>query len=577
MPEIESPAEVASHRALETMYACLESGRSFRLEAGAGAGKTYSLIKALRFLIERNQRTLPRRSQQIACITFTNVAKDEILARTDRSPLVFCETNHAFCWSLISGFQMQLRSLLANMSDWQERIREADGLKDRIVEYNLGHRAIRESNISLHHDDILPLTISLMRNAKFRRLIANRFPFILIDEYQDTDADWIEAIKEHFLGQPGSPLFGFFGDHWQKIYGNGCGKLEHADVHEIGKEANFRSVSTIVECLNRMRPALPQCVVEPEAIGQVRIFHTNGWSGQRQSGGHWGGDLPEDAGSEALERVKALLVNGGWDLSPERTKILMLTHRALASEQGYSSLLASFRYSNSATKKEHPYVIYFVDTLEPACDAFVERKFGAMFAALGGKMPLVRCHADKAIWNGAMASLVNLRETATIGQIIDHLHGTRLPRLPDAVERLERELRAFDPNAGIETPPKLSELIKLRGVQYSEVKALRKYLDGHSPFETKHGVKGAEFENVLVVIGRGWNLYNFNDMLEWAGSAGIPPSKQAAFERNRNLFYVACSRPKIRLALLFTQQLTGAALDTLESWFEARSIESLTF
>ncbi len=55
MSEIHSPAEAASQRALESMYACLSEGRSFRLEAGAGAGKTYSLIKALRFLIERNK------------------------------------------------------------------------------------------------------------------------------------------------------------------------------------------------------------------------------------------------------------------------------------------------------------------------------------------------------------------------------------------------------------------------------------------------------------------------------------------------------------------------------------------
>lgn len=105
MSEIHSPAEAASQRALESMYAFLSEGRSFRLEAGAGAGKTYSLIKALRFLIERNKDLFEKHSQQIACITFTNVAKDEIVARTDRSPIVFCDTNHAFCWSLISSFQ----------------------------------------------------------------------------------------------------------------------------------------------------------------------------------------------------------------------------------------------------------------------------------------------------------------------------------------------------------------------------------------------------------------------------------------------------------------------------------------
>jgi len=115
MSDIKSPAEAASQRALVAMYACLKEGKSFRLEAGAGAGKTYSLIKALQLLIERDKIDLPKRSQQIACITFTNVAKDEISSRTDRSPLIFCETNHAFCWSLISGFQKPLRTLVEGL------------------------------------------------------------------------------------------------------------------------------------------------------------------------------------------------------------------------------------------------------------------------------------------------------------------------------------------------------------------------------------------------------------------------------------------------------------------------------
>lgn len=84
MPEVHSPAEAASLRALEAMYTCLAKGQSFRLEAGAGAGKTYSLIKALRFLIKHNNDVFQKHGKQIACITFTNVAKDEIAMRTDR-------------------------------------------------------------------------------------------------------------------------------------------------------------------------------------------------------------------------------------------------------------------------------------------------------------------------------------------------------------------------------------------------------------------------------------------------------------------------------------------------------------
>lgn len=577
MADDASPAEVASRKALESVYACLAAGQSFRLEAGAGAGKTFSLVKALQFLIERNKRTMPRKSQQIACITFTNIAKDEIEARTDRSPIVLCETNHAFCWSLISGFQRQLRELVAEMPEWQERIAEVGGLGERAVEYNLGHRSIREQHISLHHNDVLLLTISLMNNVKFRRLMADRYPIILIDEYQDTDADWVAAVKTHFLGQPGSPVFGFFGDHWQKIYGNGCGKLDHPAVKEIGKEANFRSVQTIVDCLNRMRPELPQFVDKPQESGEIKIYHTNRWAGQRQKGQHWGGDLPGEVGHQTLERTLGTLAQSGWDLSPDKTKILMLTHRVLAAEQGYSSLPGVFRFNDAFTRKEHPHIAYFVDVLEPAIDAYEARKFGAMFEALGSKVPLMRGPTEKEAWAKSMDQLAALRQGGTVGDVIDHLRRTRRPRLPDAVEDRERELKEFDKTLAEPMPEGLGELERLRDVPYSEIMALRKYHAGFSPFETKHGVKGAEFENVVVVIGRGWNLYNFGEMLELAAGSGIPAARQEAFERNRNLFYVVCSRPKRRLALLFTQELSQAALRTLGRWFGADKIQPISF
>ena len=94
------------------------------------------------------------------------------------------------------------------------------------------------------------------------------------------------------------------------------------------------------------------------------------------------------------------------------------------------------------------------------------------------------------------------------------------------------------------------------------------------PFATKHGVKGAEFENVLVIVGRGWNKYNFGQMLEWI-EPGPPAEKIDFFENNRNLFYVACSWPKVRLAILFTQVLSANALGRLTAWFGANNIVAL--
>lgn len=571
-----NPAEEASQRALAEVYGCLERKESFLVEAGAGAGKTYTLVKALHFLMDRYQHILPQRHQKIACITFTNVAKDEIDARTDRSPLIYSNTIHAFCWSLISGFQRQLRERLPDLQRWPDRIAEVGDLGERAVEYELGHRSITDRRVSIHHDDVLILTIALMGNAKFRRILADKYPIILIDEYQDTNADWIDSIKTHFLGEEGSPQFGFFGDHWQRIYGDGCGKIEHPSLTVVGKQANFRSVLTVVECLNRMRPELPQFVVAPNEEGSVRIFHTNTWTGARQTGGHWGGDLPSEAADRALQTVLDRLAKDGWDLSAEATKILILTHRVLAGKQGYPSIPAVFTYNESFTNKEHPHIAYFADALEPACESYLSRRYGEMFRALGASVPAIRAQADKKKWSEAMDKLIELRKAGTVGSVVDHLLAVRRPRIPDAVERRERELLEFDPEAGEDTPRALEELGNLRAVPYQEIVALCRYLSGHSPFETKHGVKGAEFENVLVVVGRGWNRYNFNEMLELAGQgAEIPANKAAAFERNRNLFYVTCSRPKKRLAVLFTQNLSAAALRTVGDWFGVGNMQAL--
>jgi len=572
-----TPAEQAAQKALARIYTCIDEGNSFLLEAGAGAGKTYSLIQALRYLIEKNGADLLRQHQRVACITYTNVAKDEIETRTDGHKAIYSSTIHSFCWSIIKDFQPYLRDELPNIKEWAVKLEEFGGIGTRSIVYDeFGYRSIKETHVSLHHNDILILTIKLMEHEKFRAILTSRYPVLFIDEYQDSDKYFAEALKTYFLDTNEGPLIGFFGDHWQKIYRDGCGKIEHKSLEFIGKEANFRSVPIIVEGLNQMRPELPQHVKDPNAVGSVTVCHTNAWVGSRRTGSHWAGDLPAEVAHKYLEALKEHLATEGWDFSPNKTKILMLTHNILAMEQGYSSLDKVFPYKEAFLKKEDPHIKFFCDTLEPVCVAYENQRFGEMFSLLGGRTPAIRSHADKIPWVKDMDELLTLRNTETIGAILDHLKRTKHPRLPDTVERKEQELERLvkEPNTEETSPVKI--LRELKAVSYSEIIALARFLDEKTPFATKHGVKGAEFENVLVVVGRGWNLYNYNQFLEWAGDPdNIPSDKLDAFERNRNLFYVACSRPKKRLAILFTQELSDKAITTLIAWFGNKAIHSL--
>ena len=307
----------------------------------------------------------------------------------------------------------------------------------------------------------------------------------------------------------------------------------------------------------------------------MTFYHTNDWRGTRRTGQHWAGDLPEEMAGYYLDCLVERLKTEGWDFSPANTKVLMLTHKVLAAKQGYRNIEEVFPYKESFIKKEDPHIAFFVDILEPVCTAYANKRFGEMFSALGSRTPVIGSHADKVNWAQDMETLLTLHSSGTIGAVLDHLKKTQRPRLPESVQRKERELEQSGGEPSDEEPPSISQLRKLRGVSYQEVIALTEFINERTPFSTKHGVKGAQFENVLVVLGRGWNLYDFNKYLEWAGNPNsVPANKQDTFERNRNLFYVVCSRPKRRLALLFTQKLSPNAMTTLSNWFGKETIHS---
>ena len=577
---ISREADVASEKAFEEVRCAIEGSHSFKMEAGAGAGKTYTLIKTLRFFIETKERIFNERGQQIACVTYTNVAKDEIIRRIDNNPVVYCNTIHGFLWENIKRFQKSLRKLVQNLdkqgdSDWSERIEECGGVSHRKVSYMYGYRSITDDAVMISHDDVISLTVELLKNIKFRNIFRSRYPVILIDEYQDTDKRWVNAIIDHFSFDDESLQFGFFGDHWQKIYGDGCGSLDIPTLRQIEKRANFRSAPAIVECLNRMRPQLVQEPAYRDLEGQIRVFHTNGWGGQRRSR-HFKGDLPEEEANRALDHVKVCLQDSGWNFDPICTKILMLTHRALAQQQDYSSIPSVFRYNDSFTNKTQPHILYFADELEPAVCAYVEKRFGDMFRILRISGPHSSGENGKMLWIKEMNNLVDLRENGTVYDVISFIEKSSILGLPQSIRALEADLDQFSHDEEDEMPRTLEELQKFREVPYRQVSNLCRYLDGHSPFQTKHGVKGAEYQNVLVVVGRGWTKYNFDEMLaNYKNFVMLEGRELEKFESNRNLFYVSCSRPKQRLSLLFTQELSNPALTTIEEFFGSESIEDI--
>jgi DNA helicase-2/ATP-dependent DNA helicase PcrA len=577
-----NPAEIASEETLKKIYKALDNGTSFRVEAGAGAGKTYSLVKALHYLIKLKSLLLQKKFQKIACITYTNVATDEIKNRIDNNSSVYVDTIHGFCWSLLQGFQTQMRDLLNLLGDEKlnEKIEEAGGIKRQKIIYDLGYRRASEKEIYLHHDNVIQLFTILLSKEKFTSILKSKYPIIFIDEYQDTNADLAKALISNLVESDSGIQMGLFGDHWQKIYDEGIGEMASGKIEEIGKNANFRSEKNIVDMLNRMRPKLPQMEKDPSSKGEIKIFHTNNWIGVRRDGkggGHWTGDLPAEEAGNYFRKVKEKLIEDGWDFSYEKTKILMLTNSVLAREQGYSGITKVFKYSDDYLKMQDKYIDYFVNILEPVSIFFSIKKYGEMLKTIGMRTPRLKNHDDKKEWNKSLNKLLEIRKNGTIGDVIDYLTETQKPRLSAKIEEDEEKFKRINDFSEFEDESDeqlVLKLKKIKTVKYLEVTELAKYIDDKTPFSTNHGVKGAEFENVFVVCGRGWNKYNWDDFLTWENNS-IPVGKEDSFMRNRNLFYVSCSRPKKRLAILFTQKLSDSAMKTLQRWFLSENISPI--
>lgn len=296
----------------------------------------------------------------------------------------------------------------------------------------------------------------------------------------------------------------------------------------------------------------------------------NNWKGERRNEGHWKDDLPEQVAHNYLDETIRELQLRGWDICPSSTKVLMLTNSVLASEQGYRGIFDVFNDTDDFLKKNDDYISFLADVVEPGAEAFLSGKYGAMLCAFNMNAPKIRRHSDKEKWNQDLMRLNDLRNQGTIGDVIDLLKHTQKPRLAKRIEEKElkysRLLLKQEEERNEDENKFLQKVYNIRAIPYSELINVVKYIEEKTLFSTKHGVKGAEFENVLIVFGRGWNHYNWNQLLEWVHD-GVPKGKEGSFERNRNLFYVACSRPKKRLAMLFTQQLSDVALQTLNNWF----------
>ena len=528
----------------------LKSGHSFRVEAGAGSGKTYSLNRVIEWIQANKWSDYSRKKQNVVCITYTNAAVDVIAERLAKDSFILPSTIHSFAWNAIKQYQ---KFLIDTVTTNEEYLAD-DGDFNQVTEvtYTLGHR-YKENGIQyLYHDDVLKLFCALLDNAKFRRVFANKYPLILIDEYQDTYKPIIDRFIEHFIEKETGPQFGFFGDAWQTIYqsNKACGKIENDKIEVIKKGSNFRSAPRIVQLLNELRPELPQKSAIDGFDGEVFAITCDDFSGVRRTERNFKNDLPAYELRERLNNIRQKIEEA--TPNDENLKVLMITHKVLASQQGYEKLLDIL--DDGLRDKEDPFLIFFTDKVEPIYHALATSNTQLLFDILGIKRYPITKKSEKAEWKNLYNQLIEVRAQKAIDVLKTIIHSHLIPIPPN----VDNWYRIYE-----DAPETLyasgTSVQKFLSIEYAQFIAVRDFLYPDAQFSTEHGVKGEEYDNVVFVISKGWSQYQFETYAPMiTGKSPIPKAKVAAYERNRNLFYVCCSRPKKRLFFLVTVPIETA-------------------
>ena len=270
---------------------------SILILAGAGSGKTRTITYRIAHMIE-NVGISP---YSILAVTFTNKAAKEMRERVeelvgDVAKACTISTFHSFGMRLlrmygkevgynsnftiydtddqkrivkailkgqnlsINGVKLTERDLVSMISKIKEQIKTLDEysvMNKQIVEvYDKYNRVLLESN-AMDFSDILLNTYKLLQKPEILEKVQNKYKYIMIDEYQDTNNLQYKIID--LIARKSSNLC-VVGDENQSIYGfRGANILNilnfetnYNNAKIIKLEENYRSTTTILDAANEL-------------------------------------------------------------------------------------------------------------------------------------------------------------------------------------------------------------------------------------------------------------------------------------------------------------------------------------
>lgn len=592
----------------------LDTPKSFFLFAGAGSGKTRSLVTALQHVQRTMADRLRVKGQRVAVITFTNAASDEIKRRLQFDPLIDVRTIHSFAWSLIEGLNHDIREWLrldlaadiaklraeeakgrkgtkasaSRLSRIESKTRRLQNLPN-IKSFTYSPTGDNRGRDALNHGEVLKLTAHfLSTKPAMQSILAGRYPILLIDESQDTNRHLVDALFAVQSKLKGRFLLGLIGDMMQRIYSDGKEGLGQGlpdDWSEPAKALNYRCPKRVVTLINRVRSDGQQQITPSSTPdGHVRLFILPSSTE----------DKP--AAERAIARHMAAITGDEQWNEAKAVKTLTLEHRMAASRLGFldafSALYDYESWRTSFLEGTLPVFRFFSEQVLPlirarrADDQFAIARMIKAGSPLLSPASLRQSKDNKALLQGvskAVSGLLELwngTEEPSLLAVLMYVAKTNLFEIPDvlqahasgAIERAAADSSDEDEREDHQTERDIAIQTFLR-TPFSQIDPMTEYLSGRAHFDTHQGVKGLEFDRVMVVMddseARGF-MFKYDDLF------GGKPAGDKTVEATKRLFYVTASRAKESLALVAysaaTERVRSFVLN--EGWFTPAEIVS---
>jgi DNA helicase-2/ATP-dependent DNA helicase PcrA len=588
----------------DSIRECITKGRSFFVIAGAGSGKTSSLVTALEVIRDLDAKRMRRDCQQVVCLTYTERAVAVISERLQWDDLYRVSTLHSFLWGEVRQFAADIRRILIDdiipkyiakfhaegnggksKAAIEARSRAARLEQEREVLKEVPNFHYRDTQFSdyasgeLGHDDVIAVAARLILTKPIlRKILGQKYPYILVDEAQDTHEEIISALNLICVGA-GVPIVGYFGDPMQQIYDKRAGSFEGPDGSlRIPKEENFRSSQAVVELLNAFRTDIKQVPAGQNAkvSGSVklRLIQAEQPEGAR-------GRYTSDQLDRASSRLDETLQEWDWAGKPD-VKHLYLVRQMIARRLGFSSIQRLFKGDYSSTRSqddfengEHYLLKPFRTSLERLVHAHVTDDYRLKIDTLRDAAPAYHPRGTnvdrslKEMLKRAQADVAELARLWAVGTVGDVLRFARRTGLCAISERLEKTLERAPRTDVYDEAQHSAEKGEWLADEFlrmplAEVDKYCDFLSDNTEFSTQHGVKGEEYPRVLVVfddIGSAWNNYSFTKTLTPKAEGQEPTERQKRL--SSNLAYVCFSRAEIDLRIVMYTANPTAALEEL--------------